>query len=105
MKNRSLEKLILDENNLGGNGFNQIENVLISRVPLNYLSLANCNISPGGAEYIGNGVERNKVLKTLILTENRICDYGGECIFKGMYFEKLDMKRCSLSDKSVASLS
>lgn len=72
---------------------------------MQYLSLAKCHISSTGADYIGNGVERNKILKTLILRDNRLTDVGAECIFKGPYFEKLDLKRCNITDKCVAALS
>lgn len=103
--NRFMEKLILDENYFSGNGFNQIEHVLTSRIPLTYLSMAKCGINAIGADYIGNGVEKNRTLKTLILRDNRLTDVGAECIFKGLFFEKLDLKRCNITDKCVLSLS
>ncbi|CAD8137772.1 unnamed protein product [Paramecium pentaurelia] len=102
--NRFLEKLILDENHFSGNGFNQIEHVLTSKIPLTYLSMAKCSINASGADYIGNGIERNRTLKTLILRDNRLTDIGAECIFKGLFFEKLDLKRCNLTDKCVLGL-
>lgn len=40
----------------------------------------------------------------MILRDNEFGDIGGECIFKGVYFEKLDVRRCRLSDKSVGHL-
>lgn len=66
--------------------------------------MAKCGINSKGADYIGNGLERNTSLKTLILRDNRITDLGGESIFKGLNFEKLDLKRCNLTDKCVLSL-
>ena len=34
--------------------------------------MAKCSINAAGADYIGNGVERNRTLKTLILRDNRL---------------------------------
>ena len=66
--------------------------------------MAKCSINASGADYIGNGIERNRTLKTLILRDNRLTDIGAECIFKGLFFEKLDLKRCNLTDKCVLGL-
>ncbi|KAM3140563.1 hypothetical protein pb186bvf_007375 [Paramecium bursaria] len=104
-QNRFLESLTLDDNNFQGNGFNGIEQLLISRCPISYLSFSKCLISPEGADAIGNGLERNRYLRTLILRDNRIGDVGGQAIFKGLNFIKLDVKRCGITDKSCSALS
>ena len=44
------------------------------------------------------------ILKS-VLRDNRLTDIGAECIFKGINFEKLDLKRCNLTDKCVIGLS
>lgn len=39
------------------------------------------------------------------MRDNRLTDIGAECIFKGINYEKLDLKRCNLTDKCVIALS
>jgi hypothetical protein len=41
---------------------------------LQYISLAGCNIGEEGGVYIGEGLGRTKLLKTLILKKNELKD-------------------------------
>jgi hypothetical protein len=70
-----LSTLILDGNQLSGNGFQQMEELLTSSCPLTYLSCADCQIN--SAECFLVGLNRNHFLNTLILRNNVLGDTIG----------------------------